>query len=100
MFSEMNRSSLYLIKKSLRKILRYIDVNIRYSGNKETEVQVRIHFCQCIIQEQIPIDRYKIFTNIYERQIIKIGKALSSLHEDLQFDYEDEVEDLNSVLNM
>jgi hypothetical protein len=99
LFSEMNRSSIYLTKKTLRKILRYLDKNIRYSGNKETEAELRIFLCRKIVTEHIPIDRYKVLTNIYERQIIKIEKALSTLHEDLQFDYEDDLEELKSILD-
>src|SRR5438105_4488438 len=43
-FREMNRSNLYLAKKSLRKILRMINKFIRYSGEKQTEIELRIHY--------------------------------------------------------
>lgn len=98
-FEEINRSSLYYIKKTLRKILRYLDKNIRYSGNKESEVELRIFFCQKLIEEKIPFNSFKIFTNIYERQLIKIDKALGTLHEDLQFDFEEEINHLKSALS-
>ena len=43
-FQDMNRSNLYLAKKSLRKILRMINKNCRFSGNKETEAILLIHW--------------------------------------------------------
>ena len=32
--------------------------------------------------------------NLYTRQVAAIKKTLSGLHEDLQFDYQQEIEDL------
>jgi len=33
--------------------------------------------------------------NIYERQLLKINKALATLHEDLQHDYLEELRGIN-----
>ena len=44
-FEQINRSSTYFIKKSIRKILRNTRKYIRYSGKKETEVELLIYFC-------------------------------------------------------
>ena len=41
----LNRSNLYLTKKGLRKILRTATKFIRYSGDKETAIEVLIYFC-------------------------------------------------------
>ena len=41
---QINRSSVYLIKKSLRKVERYLNKWIRYSGLKSTEVELRLYF--------------------------------------------------------
>ena len=40
MFSDINTNSFFYIKKSVRKILRTLKKYIRYSGNKETEVEL------------------------------------------------------------
>ena len=98
-YNDMNRASLYYIKKTLRKILRYLDKNIRYSGNKETEVELRIFFLNTMIDEDIPFNSFKIFKNIYERQLLKIKSALKSLHEDLQFDFEEDIQFLEESLD-
>ena len=44
LFSEINQSQLYFAKKSLRKIVRIINKYCRYSGNKQTEAELRIFF--------------------------------------------------------
>ena len=92
--SALNRSNLYYTKKGLRKILRTAAKFIRYSGQKETAVEVLIYFCSEIKHSGIPIQRSKVLTNMYEMQLKKIRTALATLHEDLQYDYMMELEQL------
>ena len=94
MMGEINTSHLYYAKKSLRKILRQVNKNIRYSGEKRTQVELLIHFCEAMNQSGIPIHRSTVLTKMYERQKVKIKKTIDSLHEDLQADYEGELERL------
>jgi hypothetical protein len=94
MMAEVNRSHIYYAKKGIQKILRQLNKNIRYSGNKQTEVEVRLYFCQSIRDSGIAVHRSNVLLNMYERQKIKIQKTLLSLHEDLQADYMYLLEDL------
>ncbi len=94
LFTELNKSNLYLAKKSIRKILRTANKYIKYSGDKQTEVEILIHFCNAFKQSDIPLQQSTALGNIYTRQIIKINKALTTLHEDLQFDYSAEIGNL------
>lgn len=93
-FYEMNSSNLYLAKKSLRKILRTINKYIRYSGQKQTEVELRVHYCKTLKESGIDFQKSQVLLNLYSGQIKKINSVLSKLHEDLQFDYLREVEEL------
>ena len=93
-FQEINKSSIYFAKKSIRKIVRTTNKFIRYSGKKETEVELLIHFCKCLKNSGIPMGNSVALNNIYIRQIQKIKKTMSTLHEDLQYDYNVELEDL------
>ncbi len=93
-FSTLNNSNIYLIKKTVRKVLNMTNKYIRYSANKQTEVELLIYFCKSLKDRHIPIKRSRILGNIYDRQIVKISKTLSSLHEDLQFDYADDLEEI------
>jgi hypothetical protein len=92
--STLNHTNLYWAKKTIRKALRFANKNIRYSGLKETEVEIRIYFCQRMKATGIPFDQSTALSNLYNGQLIKPGKALSTLHEDLQFDYQQQIEEL------
>ncbi|MEM8526288.1 MAG: hypothetical protein AAGG68_16725 [Bacteroidota bacterium] len=93
-FEQINSRSFYLIKKSVRKILRTAKKYIRYSQKKETEVEVLLHFCHQLNQFQPSIRRNRTLLNLYQRQVESIRKTISKLHEDLQYDYEMESNEL------
>jgi len=95
-FKEINRKNYYLIKKSVRKILRTIKKYIRYSQNKETEVDLLIYFCSKLKRISPSINKNVMLLNLYNRQIATIRKKITLLHEDLQFDYGLELEKLKS----
>jgi len=86
-FEEINTSSQYFIKKSIRKILRELRKYIRYSGKKETEVELLLYFCQKLNDFQPSIHRNRVLGKLYERQLLAIKKKIAPLHEDLQYDY-------------
>ena len=85
--------NLYFAKKSIRKILRIANKHIRYMGSKQAEVAILIHFCQCLKQSGIPFMKSTALNNLYHQQLKKIEKAISTLHEDLQYDYRRMMED-------
>ncbi len=92
-FEGINRTSYYFIKKSVRKILRNTKKYIRYSKKKETEVELLIYFCLELKKMKPSIKRNMVLQNIFNRQIETIKKAISTLHEDLQYDYEIELKE-------
>ena len=94
-FEQINTKSFYYIKKSIRKILRNIKKYIRYSKNKETEVELLIYFCLKLKNFSPSIRRSIALRNLYQRQIQRIKKAVSYLDEDLQYDYGVEMNELN-----
>jgi len=87
----------YFIKKSVRKISRNTKKYIRYSKQKETEVELLMHFCVVLKDMKPSISRDSVLTNIYQRQIEVITKKISGLHDDLQFDYARELENLSDL---
>jgi uncharacterized FlaG/YvyC family protein len=93
-FKQLNRHSFYLAKKTLRKVLRTTDKYIKFSGSKETEIELLLHFCQKMKKSGINMRSHRVVLNMYNRQVERINKVLSMLHEDLQFDYEEEVNNL------
>jgi len=97
-FAEMNASSVYLAKKSIRRILRKVTKHIKYSNSKQTAVELLIFFCQKMRELDLPYHKSKVLINLYNRQLQNIDKALSFLDEDLQFDYQSELEDISRSL--
>ena len=91
LFAEINMKSIYYIKKSVRRILRNVNKRIRFSMSKQVEVELLIHFCNCIITHSLPLDESVQLNNIYKAQVKKIEEALSSLHPDLQYDFKREL---------
>ena len=94
-FSAITSKNYYYIKKSIRKILRETKKYIRYSGNKETEVILLLHFCEKLKQFKPSISRNTTLKNLYDRQLDLINRRIAALHEDLQYDYLRELEALN-----
>lgn len=94
-FAEIpERNNLYLVKKSLRKILRGINKYIRYSGDKSTELTLLIYYCTKLKRTGIPLHKSVALTNLYETQLKKVQKLLPMLHEDLQYDFRKELDHL------
>ncbi len=94
LFMEINTSSYFYIKKSVRKILRNLKKYIRYSGKKETEVEFLLYFCQKLIGFRPSIKRNTVLLNLYNRQLTQIEKKIMLLHEDLQYDYSEVLKEL------
>ena len=95
-FEGMNKTNLYLSKKTIRKALRTTNKFIKYSGSKQTEVELLIFFCKKIRRSGISLNANTAMGNLYTRQVRKMTKALATLHEDLQYDYSGEVKSLQS----
>jgi hypothetical protein len=94
-FAQINRTSYYFIRKSVRKILKNTRKYIRYSQKKQTEVELLLHFCARLKSLSPPIQKNAALMNLYNRQIDTILKKVSALHEDLQYDYGLEISELN-----
>ncbi len=97
-FSMINRNNMYFAKKTIRKIHRNVSKHIKYSGKKETQIELLICFCEYLRQLKIPISASKAMVNLYNRQINNIEKALISLDEDLQYDFKDAIDNLKMPL--
>lgn len=91
LFTAINKSTAYTTKKGLQKSVRLLNRYIKYSESKTTEIELRIYFCKKIKTARIPLHENKIINNLYERELNKINLAISKLHEDLKYDYEQEL---------
>jgi hypothetical protein len=86
-FELINTKSYFYIRKSVRKILTNTKKFIRYSQHKETEVELLLYFCTKLKDFKPTIKKSPRLQNTYNRQIELIKKVVTTLHEDLQYDY-------------
>jgi hypothetical protein len=94
-FNELPTGNTYYVKKSLRKILRFLNRQIRYSEIKETELELRIYFCSKMKSARIPMPGGTVLYNLYQQQLKKINAVFNKLPEDLQSDYNREIKMLS-----
>ncbi|NJW52250.1 hypothetical protein [Salinimicrobium oceani] len=96
-FIEINRSNFYYTKKSMRKLLKNVKKYSRYSGKKETELELLIYFLQKMDNFKPSVQRNKILKNMYDRQLDFVKRNMEKLHEDLQYDLKMELEKLSGT---
>ena len=85
-FGQINYANIYYIKKGVRKILRGVNKQIKFTELKLAEAEILIHFCNCFIEFKIPMQKSVQLKNIYLSQVSKVQKAILTLHPDLQYD--------------
>lgn len=95
-FDNLNFSRNSFLKKGVRRILKLVKKHIKYSKNKETEIELLLYFNIMLKNRVIPEVYYsdEIIKNLYYRQEEAIKKKVMKLHEDLQFDYLRQLEGL------
>lgn len=88
----------YQAKRSLRKALKFITKYAKYTGVKETEAELLMHFCKIMQTQGLASGSNKIANNIYAKQIEKIEKLVPALHEELRFDFKEELVNLKKSI--
>ena len=95
-FQEITATNFHYIKKSVRKILRQTKRFIRYSKKKETEAELLIYFCKELGKMRPSYKRNTVLTNTYNKQLELAQKAIAKIHEDLQYDFNLMIQELES----
>lgn len=85
-FLDINTSNIYFAKKTIRKVLRITNKYIRFPNSKLVEAELLLHFCKLVKDSGIRIDKNPALRNLYQNQLKKIEKAKAELHEDVNYD--------------
>lgn len=93
-FSQINKSSSFAAKKTLRKTLRNTNKYIRFSGIKEVELELLIYFCTRMKHAGFRNSAGRAVQILYHNQVKRIKKVHSALHEDFQSDFDEEIKSL------
>lgn len=91
-----SQGNLYYVKKSLRKLLRLLGKYSKFLSDKALSAEMLICFCSQLKQSGIPYRKSQLLVNLYEQQLKKINTLVSSLHEDLQQDYLNDLEKISA----
>lgn len=86
-FEKINDSNLYLVKKSLRKILRGINKHCRYSSHTTTAIDLLLFYLEAIRERKWVDAGSAAIDKLVESQEQKVRQLIRSLDEDLQADY-------------
>ncbi len=92
--AELPVSQLYFYKKGLRRILRSLNKQIRYSGQPATELELRVYFLTLVRNSGVDLDKSPVLLNLYRQQLRNAHKVMAKLPEDLQFDYQADLQRL------
>jgi uncharacterized FlaG/YvyC family protein len=84
----------YNAAKVLRKVLKQVNKYIKFTASKQVEVELLLSFCRNYVEYVDRKTSYKPLRLILVKQLEKIKKAINKLHEDLQFDYNQEFDTL------
>jgi hypothetical protein len=95
-FAQVNTSTVFFAKKSIRKILRQVNKVVRYAGQKELEVALHLHFLKELWQLPAAITQSALVDKLARTQHQKISKLIRALHEDLQYDFRQQLAALES----
>lgn len=87
----------YYSSKSLRKILRLMNRYAKYTASKQVEVELLLWFCNSFIIYADTRTSHKPLQALFIRQLDKMKLLIPKLHEDLQFDYQREFEEMISL---
>ena len=93
LIDHVSQTSNYYINKSARKILRMVKKQARYSKKKSTEFELIRYYCEQVLTRIQP-NGNKALMAIVTRQIEYLRKSISTMHEDLQYDYNQELDKL------
>lgn len=96
-FALLPTSNWYNTKKGLRKILRGINKYVKHTATKESEVEMRLYFCQLLSKSGLPIRRQKALASINDMQVKKLSLLVGQVHEDLRFDYKRQLDQLTQA---
>jgi hypothetical protein len=91
-FENLNIQSTYIAKKQLRKIIRIAAKFSKYSDEKTTEITLHLYIVEKMIASGLKIQNSQQINNLYLSLIKKIKAGIATLHEDLQYDFQKQLD--------
>lgn len=93
-FMKANTKHYHYAKKSAQAIRRKLNKNLKLTKDKAVQIELIIYFCQKLRLYGYLNFRHPVIDNLYKVQVGKAEKLISTLHEDLQYDFQMMLEEL------
>lgn len=93
-FTKANRSNSFHAKKSSQTIRRKLNKFLKLSKTKTDQVDVILFFCEKLTEYGYLRFQHPVVDNLYQVQLGKAKKLILGLHEDLKWDYEIKIKEL------
>lgn len=93
-FQSANTKSHHLAKKSAQTIRRKLNKSLKLSKNKADQTELILHFCEQMKEYGYLKFRHPVIDNLFQIQLGKALKLISTLHEDLQSDFSYRIENI------
>ncbi|WP_162339609.1 hypothetical protein [Cyclobacterium salsum] len=98
-FYSANSKNYYVAKKAAQGIRRILNKNLKFTKDPQVKIELITFFCQQLEEFGYLEYRYPVIDNLYAMQVGKVEKLIDKLHEDLQFDYREQLENLKKPIN-
>lgn len=92
-FENYRLKTAYYKRKGCRRILRMLKKYIKYAADKEVEVRLLLAYVSMVAESKTFIND-RVIQKIAFRQLLLAEKSIVKLHEDLQYEYKLELEEL------
>lgn len=94
-FQFANTSNYHVAKKAAQGIRRKLNKSLMLSKNKADQAELILYFCELMKKYEYHRHYHPVIDNLYKVQIGKAKKLISTLHEDLQSDFQFRLEELD-----
>lgn len=93
-FGKGNTSNPYYAKKSAQAVRRNLNKFLKWNKDKSTQAELILYFCRELLAYGYLRGRHPVVVNLLQAQFNKVEKLISGMHEDLRYDYEQELDEL------
>ncbi len=93
-FQKANTKHYYVAKKSAQGIRRKLNKNLKLTKDKAQQIELIAYFCEQLKAYGYLNFHHPVIENLYLLQVGKIEKLITGLHEDLQYDYQEKLQQL------
>lgn len=93
-FQTANTKNYHLAKKAAQTIRRKLNKALKLSKNKADQAELILYFCEQMKTYEYHRHHHPVINNLFQVQLGKARRLISTLHEDLQSDFSYRIEEL------